>query len=73
MRNVIAFDLWVVFEEAFAAIYVIRRTKTRELDEFAYKMGLIEISEIQGNSCPVGKGVLLDESTRLLKPLNPAE
>ena len=58
---------------AFAAIKVIRRTKTRELDEFAYEMRLIEVSKIQGQSGPIGNGMLLDESPGLLKPLNPAE
>jgi len=46
MGNVIAFEVCVVFAEAFAPIYVIRRTKTLELEKFAYKMGLIEVSEI---------------------------
>jgi hypothetical protein len=73
MANVIAFDVCVVLEEAFAVIHVIRRTKTRELEEFSDKMGLIEVSEIQGKSCPIRKGILFDESPGLLKPLNPAE
>ena len=73
MGNVITFDVGVVWEETFAVIHVIGRTKTRELEEFAYKMGLIEVSEIQGQSCPIRKGILFDESPGLLKPLNPAE
>ena len=73
MANVIAFDVCVVLEEAFAVIHVIRRTKTRELEEFAYKMGLIEVSEIEGQERPIGRWILPDESPGLLKPLNPAE
>ena len=36
-------------------------------------MGLIEVSEIHGKGGPIGRGILLDESPGLLKPLNPAE
>ena len=73
MGKVVAFDLYGLFDEAFVAIFVIGRAKTRELEKFAYKMGLIEVSEIQGKGRPIGRGILLDESPGLLKPLNPAE
>ena len=48
MGEVVAFDVYVGFDKAFVAIYVIGRAKTRELKKFAYKMGLIEVSEING-------------------------
>ena len=54
-------------------IYVIGRAKTRELEEFSYEMGLIQISEINGKVRPIDRGIVLDESPRLLEPLNPAE
>ena len=59
--------------KAFLAIYVIGRAKTRELEKFAYKMGLIEVSEINGKLRPFDRGIVLDENPGLLKPLNPAE
>jgi len=58
---------------AFLAIYVIGRAKTRELEKFAYKMGLIEVSEINGKVRPMDRAIVLDEGPGLLKPLNPAE
>jgi len=36
-------------------------------------MGLIEVSEINGKVRPIDRGIVLDESPGLLKPLNPAE
>ena len=48
-----AFDLYVGFDKAFVTIYVIGRAKTRELEEFSYKMGLIEVSEMNGKRRPV--------------------
>ena len=68
-----AFDVYVVFNEAFVSIYVIGRAEARELEKFAYKMGLIEVSEINGKVRPIERGIVLDESPGLLKPLNPAE
>ncbi len=50
----VAFDGYVGFDKAFVAIYVIGWAKTRELEKFAYKMGLIEVSEINGKVCPIG-------------------
>ena len=73
MGEVVAFDVYVGFDKAFVAIYVIGRAKTRELKKFAYKMGLIEVSEINGKVRPIDRGIVLDESPGLLKPLNPAE
>ena len=61
------------FDKAFVAIYVIGRAKARELEEFAYKMGLIEVPEINGKVRPIDRGIVLDESPGLLKTLNPAE
>ena len=60
-------------DKAFVVIYVIGGAKTRELEKFAYKMGLIEVSEINGKVRPIDRGIVLDESPGLLKPLNPAE
>jgi hypothetical protein len=62
-----------VLGKAFMAIYVISRAKTRELEKFADKVGLIEVSAIQGKGRPIARGILLNESAGLLKPLNPAE
>ena len=59
--------------KAFLVIYVIGRAKTRELEKFAYKMGLIEVSEINGKLRPFDREIVLDENPGLLKPLNPAE
>ena len=73
MAEVVAFDVQVGFDEAFVAIYVIGRAKTREFEKFAYEMGLIEVAEINGKVRPIDRGILLDERPRLLKPLNPAE
>ena len=73
MGKAVAVGVSVVFDEAFVSLYVIGRAQAREFDKFAYKMGLIEVSEIQGKGRPVGRGILLDESSGLLKPLNPAE
>ena len=73
MGKAVAFDVYVVFDEAFVSLYVIGRAQAREFEKFAYKMGLIEVSEIQGEGRPIGRGILLDESPGLLKPLNPAE
>jgi DNA-binding transcriptional MocR family regulator len=56
----------VGFDKAFVAIYVIGRAKTRELEKFAYKMGLIEVSEINGKVRPIDRGIVLDESPGLL-------
>jgi hypothetical protein len=53
MGKVLAFDVYVAFDKAFVAIYVIGRAKTRELEKFAYKMGLIEVSEINGKVRPI--------------------
>ena len=68
-----AFDVYVAFDEAFVSIYVIGRAKARELEKFAYEMRLIEVSEVRGKGRPIGRGILLDASPGLLKPLNPAE
>ena len=68
-----AFDLYVGFDKAFVTIYVIGRAKTRELAKFANEMGLIEVSEINGKVRPIDRGIVLDQSPGLLKPLNPAE
>ena len=73
MRKVVASDVYVGLDKAFVAIYVIGWAKTRELEKFAYKMGLIEVSEINGKVRPIDRGIVLDESPGLLKPLNPAE
>ena len=73
MGKVVAFEVYVAFDEAFVSIYVIGRAQARELEKFAYKMRLIEVSEIQGKGRPIGRGILSDESPGLLKPLNPAE
>jgi hypothetical protein len=72
MARVLAFDD-VGFDKAFVAIHVIGRAKTRELEEFTYEMGLIEVSEINRKVSPIERGIVLDESPGLLKPLNPAE
>src|SRR5262249_24860687 len=69
----LAFDVYVGFDKAFVAIYVIGGAKTRELEKFAYKMGLIEVSEINGKVRPIDRWIVSDESPGLLKPLNPAE
>jgi len=71
--EVVAFDMCVGFDQAFVAIYVIGRAKTRELEKLAYEMGLIEVSEINGKVRPIDRGIVLDESPGLLEPLNPAE
>ena len=73
MGEVGAFDLQVGFDKTFVAIYVIGRANTRKLEKFADKVGLIEVSAIQGKGGPIGKGILLDESPGLLKPLNTTE
>src|SRR5215208_1192703 len=73
MGKVVAFDVSVVFDNAFVSSYVIGRAQARELEKFAYKMRLIEVSEIRGEGRPIGRGILSDESPALLKPLNPAE
>ena len=73
MGKVLAFGVYVGFDKAFVVIYVIGRAKTRELEKFAYKMGLIEVSEINSKVRPIDRGIVLDESPGLLKPLNPAE
>jgi len=73
MGKVVAFDVNVGSLKAFLTIYVIGRAKTRELEKFPYKMGLIEVSEINGKVRPIDRGIVLDESPGLLKPLNPAE
>ena len=73
MGKMAAFDVYVGFAKAFVAIYVIGRAKTRELKKFAYKMGLIEVSEFNCKVRPIDRGIVLDESPGLLKPLNPAE
>ena len=73
MGKVLAFDVYVGFDKAFVAIYVIGRPKTRELEKFAYKMGLIEVSQTNCKVRPIDRRVVLDESSGLLKPLNPAE
>ena len=41
--------------------------------KFADKVRLIEVSAIHGKGRPIWRGILLDESAGLLKPLNPAE
>jgi hypothetical protein len=69
----IVFDVYGGLDKAFVAIYVIGWAKTRELEKFAYKMGLVEVSEINGKVRPIDRGIVLDESPGLLKPLNPAE
>jgi hypothetical protein len=51
---VLAFEVHVVSDEAFVPVFVIGRAKTRELETFAYKMGLVEVSEIQGKGRPIG-------------------
>ena len=66
-------SIQVGFDKAFVAIYVIGWAKTRELKKFAYKMGLIEVSKINGKVRPIDRRIVLDESPGLLKPLNPAE
>src|SRR5215471_13331788 len=73
MGKVPALEEYVGFHKAFVAIYVIGRAKTRELEEFAYKMGLIEVSEINSKVRPINRGILLNQSPGLLKPLNPTE
>lgn len=73
MGKALAFDVYVGLDKAFLAIYVIGRAKTGELEKFAYKMGLIEVSEINGKFRPIDRGILSDEIPGLLKPLNPAE
>src|SRR6185503_4010069 len=73
MGKVLAFDVYVGVDKAFEAIDVIGRTKTRELEKFAYKMGLIEVSEVNGKVRPIDRGIVMDESPGLLKPQNPAE
>ena len=73
MGKALVFDVYVGFDKAFEAIYVIGRAKTRELVKFAYKMGLIEVSVINSKVRPIDRGIVLDESPGLLKPLNPAE
>ena len=73
MGKALSFDVYVGFDKAFVAIYVIGRAKTRELEEFAYKMGLIAVSKINCKVRPIDRGIVLDESPSLLKPLNPAE
>ena len=73
MGKVLAFDVYVGFDNAFVVIYVIGWAKTRELEKFAYKMGLIEVSEINGKVRPIDRGIVLDESPGMLKSLNPAE
>src|SRR5262249_45665278 len=72
-QKVLAFDVYVGFDKTFVPIHVIGRAKTRELEKFAYKMGLIAVSEINGKVRPIDRGIVLDESPGLLKPLNPAE
>ena len=62
-----------LFNEMDLSLKILGRAQTRELDKFAYKMGLIEVSEINGNVRPFDRGIVLDESPGLLKPLNPAE
>ena len=69
----VAFDVYFGLDKAFVAIYVIGRAKTRELEKFAYKVGLIEVSEVNGKVRPIDRGIVLDESPGLLKPLDPAE
>ena len=73
MGKVVAFDVYVGFDKPFVASYVIGWATTGELEKFAYKVGLIEISEINGKVRPIDRGIVLDESPGLLKPLNPAE
>ena len=63
----------VVFDKVFLAIYVIGRAKPRELDELAYEMRLIEVSEVDCKVRPIDRGIVLDESSGLLKPLNSTE
>ena len=46
MIKVLAFDVYVGFDKAFVAIYIIGRAKTRELEKFAYKMGLIDANTV---------------------------
>jgi len=69
----VAFVVYVGLDKAFVVIYVIGGAKTRELEKFAYKMGLVEVSEINGKVRPIDRVIVLDESPGLLKPLNPAE
>jgi len=71
--SAVALDVYVGFDSAFVVNYVIGRAKTRELEKFAYKMGLIEVSAINGKVRPIDRRIVLDESSGLLKPLNPAE
>ena len=73
MGKWLAFDVYIGFDKTFVAIYVIGRTETRELEKFAYKMGLIVVSEINGKVRPIDRGIVLDESPGMLKSLNPAE
>ena len=49
----LAFEVYVLSDEAFAPIYVIGGAKTSELEKLAYKMGLIEVSAINGKVCPI--------------------
>lgn len=60
-------------EKSLVATYVIGRAKSRELDKIAYEMRLIEVPKIYGEIRPIYRGVVLDKSARLLKPLNPTE
>ena len=73
MGKVLAFDVYVGFDKAFLAIYVIGRAETRELEKFAYKVRLIEVSEVNRKVGPINRWVMLDEGPGLLEPLNPAE
>jgi hypothetical protein len=68
----IALDVEVGFDEAFVPMEIIGRAKPRELEKFADKMRLIEVSEINGKVRPIDRGMVLDESPGSLKPLNPA-
>jgi hypothetical protein len=52
----VEFGVNAVFGKPIVAIYVIGRAKTRELEKFADKVGLIEVSTIQGKVVQLGGG-----------------
>ena len=69
MGKVVAFEVCVGFDKAFMAIYVIGRAKPRELEKFAYQMGLIEVSEINCKVLHTENPIrLLDACTYKISP-----
>ena len=47
------------------SVYVIGRAETRELEKFAYKVRLIEVSEVNRKVGPINRWVMLDEGPGL--------